>query len=405
MASSAAEQPLSLVFKHPTATVLVRTVFSSLINFDCIHLCSSHLAVTVSCASFVSVVVSPSRRLFPMREDVIELTDEEDDSLQANNRPPKRRRIDAQHPSSDPPPYEPFPTEPIAGPSGYHSLDDPPERLIAGSSQQTNRPINLINNASETRYEISSSSTLSPGGKATNTENPTSEDNVLSQVIEIVPDVLPEHALSLIKKCLPRSRDNVVEIVLHILFEDSNYPKAVQNKGKRKRDAIGNTSLTCNTGTSNVGEVDYSSRDRPRINSDLYAEMTTVLSFFRRGDKLLITTKQNQLHIDFPYVPKLYIKRVLMMQNDFYAPAHLYIRDQINQPVLPFALKKSRSKGVDKGKLFDPDFARERAWLVEKLKGERSTPDPQANDDEECENGIECGCCFSSYAFVNFIHD
>jgi TRIAD3 protein (E3 ubiquitin-protein ligase RNF216) len=56
----------------------------------------------------------------------------------------------------------------------------------------------------------------------------------VAQVLEIIPDVDPEYALSLIRQHYPESRDQVVEPVLHALFEDPAYPK-LDKKGKRKR--------------------------------------------------------------------------------------------------------------------------------------------------------------------------
>ena len=53
----------------------------------------------------------------------------------------------------------------------------------------------------------------------------------------------------------------------------------------------------------------------------------------------------------------------------------------------------------------DPEFDEERAWIVEYLAQKDKTMvehDAKDNDDhEECEDGIECGCCFSKFAFVS----
>ena len=60
-------------------------------------------------------------------------------------------------------------------------------------------------------------------------------DLYVAQVLEIIPDVLPAHVFSLLEQYYPNSKDKVVETVLHVLFEDPDYPKA-DTKGKRKRD-------------------------------------------------------------------------------------------------------------------------------------------------------------------------
>lgn len=54
-------------------------------------------------------------------------------------------------------------------------------------------------------------------------------------VLEIVPDVQPAHALTLIEQYMQSDPAHVVELVLHALFENPNYPK-VDTKGKHKRD-------------------------------------------------------------------------------------------------------------------------------------------------------------------------
>jgi len=61
----------------------------------------------------------------------------------------------------------------------------------------------------------------------------------------------------------------------------------------------------------------------------------------------------------------------------------------------------------------DAEYEQERRWLLDHLEetknGSIAGPSSSNNDvaeeeeDEECEDGIECGCCFAKYAFVRVI--
>jgi E3 ubiquitin-protein ligase RNF216 len=60
---------------------------------------------------------------------------------------------------------------------------------------------------------------------------------------------------------------------------------------------------------------------------------------------------------------------------------------------LPYKHKKVAFRPVDKGKnkaLHDEEFQKERVWVVREVM----------EDDGECEDGIECGCCFIPHRFV-----
>ncbi|KIJ28579.1 hypothetical protein M422DRAFT_105303, partial [Sphaerobolus stellatus SS14] len=61
-------------------------------------------------------------------------------------------------------------------------------------------------------------------------------------------------------------------------------------------------------------------------------------------------------------------------------------------------------RATGKGRqMHDAEFEKERAWLLEYLNKDEAGPSgSNQNDDEdsgECEDGIECGCCFSTFAF------
>ena len=75
----------------------------------------------------------------------------------------------------------------------------------------------------------------------------------------------------------------------------------------------------------------------------------------------------------------------------------------------PFKWKSTPKKPSSKGKRHDPEFEKELAWLQEVIHGDTNEENGQSqtmdgddgdDDDGECEDGIECGCCFSTYAFV-----
>ena len=59
--------------------------------------------------------------------------------------------------------------------------------------------------------------------------------------------------------------------------------------------------------------------------------------------------------------------------------------------------KKRKSKGKAAQRT-DPEFVKERAWLLSKLLEDAAS----GGDDVEEDEGFECGCCFSSYPFVRF---
>ena len=83
-------------------------------------------------------------------------------------------------------------------------------------------------------------------------------DGYIASVLEIVPDVQPTHALALIEQLMQSQPGNVVEFVLHALFENPSYPK-VDKKGKHKRDEPEGDN---NARASPRPKVDYTSKER-----------------------------------------------------------------------------------------------------------------------------------------------
>lgn len=91
----------------------------------------------------------------------------------------------------------------------------------------------------------------------------------VAQILEIIPDVDPEYALSLVRQHYPQSQDQVVEPVLHALFEHPAYPK-LDKKGKRKRVEDDNDGRA----KHKAAKFDYGSKDREYRGGVHYAQMS-----------------------------------------------------------------------------------------------------------------------------------
>ena len=63
------------------------------------------------------------------------------------------------------------------------------------------------------------------------------KDSYVAQILEIVPDALPEHICTLVEKFEQTYKTEVVEYIIQKLFEDPTYPRIdPKGKGKRKRE-------------------------------------------------------------------------------------------------------------------------------------------------------------------------
>ncbi|CCM00543.1 uncharacterized protein FIBRA_02577 [Fibroporia radiculosa] len=212
-------------------------------------------------------------------------------------------------------------------------------------------------------------------------------DAYVSQVLEIVPDVLPEHVRELIERHLPAHQQQVVETVLHILFEDPTYPKVdLRNKGKRKReveqdDAEKNAKL----------KVDYACTDRIREGGPSY-------------DRHAL----GQLYLDFPQIPVQHVRGQFALHKSFYAPTFLFLSREMKLQNLPYKRKAVATRRGGKGKAAahrDPEVEKEIEWVKMKLldDGGLSGQASEQVEAEDEEDGIECGCCFSTYGFSKMI--
>ncbi|KAG2353771.1 hypothetical protein BDR07DRAFT_1454389 [Suillus spraguei] len=211
---------------------------------------------------------------------------------------------------------------------------------------------------------------------------PVQSDACIVRILEIVPDVEPAHVFELAQHFIHNqvnAGQNILELVLHSLFENPDHPK-VGWKGKQKRIEDDKEGAARGQPTP---KIDYGATDRE----------------FKGGEQLMV---------DFPYAPEPYL-RIQLLQRRFYASVHLFLIEKGDKP--PYLPKSVPSRVSGKGRQkHDLEFEAERQWLLQQQNtpvsaGMRPLPD-QTNDDdacEECEDGIECGCCFSSYSFDKMV--
>jgi TRIAD3 protein (E3 ubiquitin-protein ligase RNF216) len=214
-------------------------------------------------------------------------------------------------------------------------------------------------------------------------------DAYVARVLEIIPDVQPAHVHTLLMQRVDIHKDGAVELVLHDLFEDSSYPK-IDKKGKRKREEVDNEGDERGLAKT---KIDYGDKDRVHSSGPFYVDIAL-----------------EQLLLDFPYIPKPHVRKVLFNNKALYAPTYLFLAEEKERKPLPYNVKTVPSRVTGKGKaMHDPDFDKEREWLLLKLQGDIAHNDAQVAEEmneqeyEDSGNGIECGCCFSTYPFDKMI--
>ena len=97
----------------------------------------------------------------------------------------------------------------------------------------------------------------------------------LTLILEVIPDVLPTHAMELIEILYPTHKDRVAERILQDLFDDPSYPKAekgVAGKGKRKASELEDV---LERHPSRV-KIDFASVDRPKPTGKNYRKLALV---------------------------------------------------------------------------------------------------------------------------------
>jgi hypothetical protein len=95
------------------------------------------------------------------------------------------------------------------------------------------------------------------------------------------------------------------------------------------------------------------------------------------------------------------------LHEGHYAPTYLYLLQHGATPtsVSPVApsLGKRKGKAGSKPALDEEEFLKEHTWLVQKLENRQGSPVPDLTpEDLRDGEGIECGCCFTTYSFVSF---
>ena len=162
---------------------------------------------------------------------------------------------------------------PRAGPS--HSISAAAKEIPAlgvvkpGASAEaladtTNKVAATMSTPAATPMDVDPPSTAKP------TE---SLDHHLTHVLEVVPDVDPQFASELVAKFIAQGSENIVELTLHQLLEDANYPKVSKNKGKRKRTDDDESLAEQPEKTT---RIDYASKERPFKGGAHYKDMALV---------------------------------------------------------------------------------------------------------------------------------
>ncbi|KAH0579736.1 hypothetical protein H2248_002574 [Termitomyces sp. 'cryptogamus'] len=232
--------------------------------------------------------------------------------------------------------------------------------------------------------------------------DPDPHSTVTARVLEIVPDVEPDYLLATVTKHMLDHPDQdtatVIEFILHALFEDDKYPK-VDRMAKGKRKQPEHQQEEAQDIPTKKSKIDYADKNRPFKGGQHYTDLAL-----------------EHLQTTFQFIPKPYLRQVLTTYKGLYAPAHLFLAEQekshekqreAGQRIrLPYSKRSTPYRPKGKGAAAqDEELDAERQWLLEHLQGNEA--EEMAEEDEEddgsCEDGIECGCCFSTYRFDKMI--
>lgn len=231
------------------------------------------------------------------------------------------------------------------------------------------------------------------------------------QVLEIIPDIEPTHLLKLIQRHLDIQHvdaegtttaaldpyEVALQRVLHGLFETPDYPKVSR---KRKRSSDEGAEEAGPAKTRKIEELDYGSKDRAHLGGKHYDELALVSLPYRLTVKAnTYLSAQNQLSQDFPHIPYDQVHQRFAEHNRLYAPTSLSLHAQRRATASGSdgTARSSGRKRKGKGKArHDPEFEKERAWLIRKLHEGAALHGVEEGEGE----GLECGCCFSAYPFV-----
>lgn len=96
-----------------------------------------------------------------------------------------------------------------------------------------------------------------------------------------------------------------------------------------------------------------------------------------------------------------HVRAQFYAHNSLYAPAYLFLYEEAKKPNLPYRLKAPGKTGKGKNVLrHDAELAKEVEWVKLKLQEDAGGTQAEEDGTEDAEDGIECGCCFSTYPFV-----
>lgn len=119
---------------------------------------------------------------------------------------------------------------------------------------------------------------------------------------------------------------------------------------------------------------------------------------------------QEQLLRDYPLIPKNHVRSRLLREGSHYAITFFSLEEDQAATPRPYRQNNHpRTEAQNKGKgvaRSDPEFDKERAWLVRKLQERKVAKDSEVaarlneKEYEDAGDGIECGCCFTDYPFV-----
>ncbi|TFY70302.1 hypothetical protein EVG20_g2704 [Dentipellis fragilis] len=206
-------------------------------------------------------------------------------------------------------------------------------------------------------------------------------DRYVAQVLEVIPDVSAAHVYGLLEQHRAQFKEQLVDWVVHLLFEDPSYPKADKEKAKAQSvDA-----------PAQEPEVDYVSEGR------------------KKGEGAYVQLALAQLQEDFPDMHQV-VAHVLHESRRLYAPAFFLLkryREEGNVPKKRTPAVRSNGKAKASDELL-AQFEKERAWVVRTAQQQRMKLDgelaAQINEEEyEDASGLECGCCFTPSPFDKMI--
>jgi E3 ubiquitin-protein ligase RNF216 len=100
---------------------------------------------------------------------------------------------------------------------------------------------------------------------------------------------------------------------------------------------------------------------------------------------------QKHLQQDFPAFSNRYLKESLNSFNGLYAPTHIFLSEKKQRQIVKMPWNIFRT-GKHR-ELHDDEFDKEHEWVLEVM-----------TENDECEDGIECGCCFARIRFVCVVH-